>query len=79
MIRAGTILTLAAIAMLGLSGCNNAKSPDQVQQDVAKATARLAPLLVGQALQDAADKIAKDAAHEILRTARRYRVRMTAR
>jgi hypothetical protein len=42
MMRAGTILTLTALAMLGLSGCNNAKSPDQVQQDVAKATDKAA-------------------------------------
>ena len=38
MIRAGTILTLTAIAMLGLTGCNQAKSPEKVQENVAKAT-----------------------------------------
>jgi hypothetical protein len=36
--RAGTILTLTAIAMLGLSGCNKAEPPAKVQEDVAKAT-----------------------------------------
>jgi hypothetical protein len=38
MMRAGTFLTLTAIAMLGLSGCNKAESPAKVQEDVAKAT-----------------------------------------
>ncbi len=36
--RAGTFLTLTAIAMLGLSGCNKAEPPAKVQEDVAKAT-----------------------------------------
>src|ERR1700753_822461 len=36
--RAGTFLTLTAIAMLGLAGCNNADPPAKWQQDVAKAT-----------------------------------------
>jgi hypothetical protein len=42
MIRAGTILTLTAVAMLGLGGCNQAKSPEKVQEDVAKATDKAA-------------------------------------
>lgn len=36
--RAGTLLTLSAIAMLALSGCNKAEPPAKVQEDVAKAT-----------------------------------------
>src|SRR5258708_18782057 len=36
--RAGTILTLTALALLGLSGCNKAEPPAKVQEDVAKAT-----------------------------------------
>jgi hypothetical protein len=36
--RAGTLWTLAAIAMVGLAGCNKAESPAKVQEDVAKAT-----------------------------------------
>jgi hypothetical protein len=38
MMRAGTLLTLSAIAMLALSGCNKAEPPAKVQEDVAKAT-----------------------------------------
>ena len=36
--RAGTLLTLTALAMLALSGCNKAEPPAKVQEDVAKAT-----------------------------------------
>jgi hypothetical protein len=36
--RAGTLFTLTAIAMLGLSACNKAEPPAKVQEDVAKAT-----------------------------------------
>ena len=36
--RASTIWTLAAILVIGLSGCDKAASPDKVQRDVAKAT-----------------------------------------
>jgi regulator of protease activity HflC (stomatin/prohibitin superfamily) len=38
MMRPGTLLTAAAIAILALSGCNKAEPPAKVQQDVAKAT-----------------------------------------
>jgi hypothetical protein len=34
----GILWTLAAVAALGLAGCNKAESPAKVQQDVAKAT-----------------------------------------
>jgi hypothetical protein len=37
MMRAGTLWTLTAIAMIGLAGCNKAESPAKVQEDVAKA------------------------------------------
>jgi len=36
--RAATVWTLAAVALLGLSACNKAESPAKVQEDVAKAT-----------------------------------------
>ena len=39
MMRAGFLLSAAAAAMLVLSGCNKAESPDKVASDVAKATA----------------------------------------
>ena len=42
MMRAGTILTLTAVAMFGLSACNEAKSPETVQKDVASATDKAA-------------------------------------
>jgi hypothetical protein len=38
MMRAGFLLSAAAAAMLVLSGCNKAESPDKVANDVAKAT-----------------------------------------
>jgi regulator of protease activity HflC (stomatin/prohibitin superfamily) len=38
MMRAGTLLTLTAVALLGLSACNKAEPPAKVQEDVAKAT-----------------------------------------
>ena len=38
MMRAGFLLSAAAAAMLALSGCNKAESPDKVASDVAKAT-----------------------------------------
>jgi hypothetical protein len=38
MMRAETLWTLAAVALIGLSGCNKAESPAKVQEDVAKAT-----------------------------------------
>jgi hypothetical protein len=38
MMRAGFLLSAAAAAMLMLSGCNKAESPDKVANDVAKAT-----------------------------------------
>jgi hypothetical protein len=37
--RASPFWTLAAVSILTLAGCNNAKSPDKVDADVAKATA----------------------------------------
>jgi regulator of protease activity HflC (stomatin/prohibitin superfamily) len=54
MMRAATLWTLAAIAMLGLSGCNKAESPPKVQQDVSKATDSAA-----ERDAQAADKLAK--------------------
>jgi hypothetical protein len=36
--RVSPFWTLAAVSMLTLAGCNNAKSPDKVDADVAKAT-----------------------------------------
>jgi len=39
MMRASILLTATVAAMLALSGCNQAKSPDAVASDVAKATA----------------------------------------
>ena len=36
--RAPTLWTMAAMALLSLSGCNSAESPPKVQQDVSKAT-----------------------------------------
>ncbi len=54
MMRAGTILTLTAVAMLGLSACNQAKSPETVQKDVANATDKAADNDA-----KAADKLAK--------------------
>ena len=38
MMRAGFLSSAAAAAMLVLSGCNKAESPDKVANDVAKAT-----------------------------------------
>ena len=35
----GSLLLTAAVALLALSGCNKAESPDKVSSDVAKATA----------------------------------------
>src|SRR5512135_204059 len=37
--RVAVLCTAAMAAMLALSGCNKAESPDKVQADVAKATA----------------------------------------
>jgi regulator of protease activity HflC (stomatin/prohibitin superfamily) len=54
MMRAATLWTLAAIAMLGLSGCNKAESPPKVQQDVSKATDSAA-----EKDAQAADRLAK--------------------
>ena len=54
MMRPAILWTLAAIAMLGLSGCNNAESPAKVQQDVAKATDSAA-----EKDAQAADRLAK--------------------
>lgn len=42
MMRAGTMLTLTALALFGLSACNEAKSPETVQKDVASATDKAA-------------------------------------
>jgi regulator of protease activity HflC (stomatin/prohibitin superfamily) len=36
--RSKTLWTLAAVALVGLSGCNKAEPPAKVQADVAKAT-----------------------------------------
>src|SRR6185295_3121369 len=52
--RAATLWTLAAIAVLGLSGCNRAESPPKVQQNVAKATDEAA-----EKDAQAADRLAK--------------------
>ena len=52
--RAATLWTLAAIAVLGLAGCNRAESPAKVQQDVAKATDSAA-----EKDAQAADRLAK--------------------
>jgi regulator of protease activity HflC (stomatin/prohibitin superfamily) len=38
MMRPGILWTATAIAIVGLSGCNQAEPPAKVQQDVAKAT-----------------------------------------
>jgi outer membrane murein-binding lipoprotein Lpp len=39
MIRGSLLVTAAVAALLALSGCNKAESPDKVASDVAKATA----------------------------------------
>jgi hypothetical protein len=54
MMRATTLWTLAAIAMLGLSACDKSESPRKVQEDVAKATDSAA-----EKDAQAADRLAK--------------------
>jgi outer membrane murein-binding lipoprotein Lpp len=39
MMRGSLLLTVAAVAVLALAGCNKAEPPDKVASDVAKATA----------------------------------------
>ena len=66
--KSSIIAVLVVATSLGLSACNQAKSPDKVQEDVAKATAEAADKSAKadadrkQAEADAADQLTKDKA-----------------